>query len=62
MAARVLALAKKRKLSQNLLADFAGLGRGNLSEILSGRVSPTLRTLGKLAAALDVQVSELLSK
>jgi transcriptional regulator with XRE-family HTH domain len=58
---KVLQLAKKRGLSMNLLADFAGIGRGSLSDILSCRVSPTLRTLGKVAAALDVEVRDLLA-
>jgi transcriptional regulator with XRE-family HTH domain len=47
-------------LSLNRLADFSGMGRGRLSEILAAKSSPTLRTLGKLADALGVTPAELL--
>jgi transcriptional regulator with XRE-family HTH domain len=57
---RIRALARKRRWSANQLADFAGLGRGFVSEVLAGKKSPTLRTLAKLAAALDVPVRELM--
>jgi transcriptional regulator with XRE-family HTH domain len=42
------------------LADFADVGRGYLSDVLAGKKSPTLRTMVKLADALDVPVYELL--
>ena len=53
-------LAEKRCLSMNRLADFAGVNRGNLSRIMSGKQSPTLRTLDGLATALEVETAELL--
>ncbi len=59
-AARVRALAARRSWSMNQLADFAGLARGFVSEILRGKKSPTLDTVGKLAAALEVEPFELL--
>lgn len=49
-----------RGYSTNRLADFSGVGRGRLSEILAGKSSPTLRTLGRLAGALAVPVRDLL--
>jgi len=52
-------LAAERRLSMNRLADFAGVDRGNLSRIMSGKQSPTLRTLDSLAVALDVETAEL---
>jgi transcriptional regulator with XRE-family HTH domain len=60
VAKRIRALMKARKLSINRLADFSGVGRGRLSEILSGQSSPTLRTLGRLADALEVRAKDLL--
>lgn len=57
---RIEAAMKRKKLSANKLADFAGIGRGSLSEILNGSRSPTVRTLAKLAAALEVEVRDLL--
>jgi transcriptional regulator with XRE-family HTH domain len=58
--ARIRAAARKKKWSANQLADFAGLGRGYMSEILAGKKSPTLRTLGKIAGALETSVKSLL--
>jgi len=55
-------LARKRGWSMNLLADFAGMSRSNLSRIMNDKQSPTLRTLTNLADALDVSTVELLSK
>jgi hypothetical protein len=57
---RVRELMKRRELSANRLADFSGLGRGRVSEILAGKTSPTLRTMGKLADALEVPVRDLM--
>lgn len=58
--ARIRAAARKKRWSANQLADFAGLGRGYLSEVLACKKSPTLRTLGKIAGALEVSVRSLL--
>ena len=57
---RIAAVAKKKKLSVNKLADFAGVGRGYLSEMMRGKKSPTVRTLAKLATALGVEVRDFL--
>jgi transcriptional regulator with XRE-family HTH domain len=51
---------RRKKWSVNQLADFAGVGRGYLSELLRGMKSPTVRTLAKIAAALGVGVRDLL--
>lgn len=59
MIARVRALTRMKRWSANQLADFAGLGRGYVSEVLAGKKSPTLRSLGKLAAALETSVRDL---
>jgi transcriptional regulator with XRE-family HTH domain len=59
VAARIRAQARKKRWSANQVADFAGLGRGYLSEVLAGKKSPTLRTLAKIASALDVPLKEL---
>jgi len=55
-------LAKKKGYSINLLADFAGISRGYLSTILRGKKSPTLRTIEKIAMALDVEFADLFKK
>ena len=62
VTSRILELAKKKGYSVNRLADFAGISRGHLSNILRGRMSPTLRTLDRIALALEVQVRDLLDE
>lgn len=44
----------------NKLADFSGLSRGFLSEVLRGVKSPSLDTVEKIASALDVEAWQLL--
>lgn len=48
--------------SQERLAETAGLDRSYVGEIERGRVSPTLLTLEKLATALQLTPSELISR
>ena len=60
LAARIRVLARKRRWSANQVADFAGVSRGYLSELLAARKSPSLRTLAKIAAAFEVEVRDLL--
>ncbi len=59
-AARVLEEAAKRGMSINRLADFSGLSRGYLSELLRGKKTPTLDTVEQLAGALEVDAWRLL--
>lgn len=59
IAKKAKALMVQRGLSVNHLADFSGLGRGHLSDILAAKSSPTVRSLAKIADALEVQVRDL---
>lgn len=54
------ALRKQRQLSQETLAHEAGLERNYISLLELGRNSPSIKTLFRLAPALNVTVSELL--
>jgi transcriptional regulator with XRE-family HTH domain len=56
---RIKALREKRGLSQEELAGRAGLSRGYLARLETGRHEPTLTTLGKLAKALRVKIGAL---
>ena len=49
-------------LTQQELADLAGIGTATLNRIERNRVEPHFRTIRKLAKALDVDPSELLPK
>ena len=53
---------RRKKWSINQLADFSGLGRGYLSDVMNAKKSPTVRTLVKLADALETEVSELFER
>lgn len=49
-------------LSQEGLADLAGMHRTYVSEIERGLRNPSYRNLVKLAAALEVPLSELVAR
>jgi transcriptional regulator with XRE-family HTH domain len=51
----------EREMSLDHLAKLAGLTKGYLSKIENARKPPPLSTLLKIAAALDVDVTELIS-
>lgn len=48
-----------KKISQRKLAELAGISNTYLSDIEVGRTNPSLKTLLKLAAALELDVKEL---
>ncbi len=49
----------KRKLSQEKLAELAGIGRSTLTQIEAHTSSPTLDIVEKLASALEYDPYEL---
>jgi transcriptional regulator with XRE-family HTH domain len=57
---KIKALRGKRGLSQEKLAAKAGITRGYLARLETGRHEPTLTMLGKIAKALKVKTAELL--
>jgi len=57
---RIRSLRSAKGMSQESLAGLANLGRINLSRIENGKAEPGLRTLGNIARALDISLSELL--
>ena len=60
IAARIREHARRRKISLNKLADFAGISRSQLGRVLRCEQAPTTVTLAKLAAALNVNTRDLL--
>ena len=60
MANRVRDLRKQAGMTQQQLADAAGIGRVTLVRIENGSYSPRFRTLDALARALNHPVSHLL--
>jgi len=59
MCAQIRHLAAERGLSLNKLADFAGVGRRYLYQVLAGESDPTLGWIIKVAEALDVELTQL---
>ncbi|MBZ5740864.1 XRE family transcriptional regulator [Nocardioides mangrovi] len=59
VGARVRALRQERGLSLSALAAAAGIGKGSLSELETGRRNPTLDTLYAVAGPLRVPLAEL---
>src|SRR5262245_32404977 len=59
LGARIKELRAERALQQRQLAEKAGLTPSMVSQIESGRLTPSLPTLGKLAGALGVPIGSL---
>ena len=59
LGGRIKALRMERELQQRQLAEKAGLTPSMVSQIESGRLTPSLNTLGKIAAALSVPIGSL---
>ncbi|HKZ05806.1 MAG TPA: XRE family transcriptional regulator [Methylomirabilota bacterium] len=59
LGARIKALRGERALQQRQLAEKAGLTPSMLSQIESGRLTPSLHTLGRLAGALGIPIASL---
>lgn len=60
LGVRIRALREERVLLQKQVAEKAGLTASKMSQIESGRLTPTLRTLRKVADALGASIPELL--
>ena len=57
---RIKAVREKRGLTQEALAEKAGVSRGYLARLETGRHDPAVSTVEKLAKALRVKVTDLL--
>jgi len=60
VAKKIKALRKKKGISQDRLAEIAGLDRAHLFRLENGKGNATLRTLQTIANALGVRVKNLL--
>jgi transcriptional regulator with XRE-family HTH domain len=59
LGARIKTLRQERTLQQRQLAEKADLTPSMVSQIESGRLTPSLNTLGRIAAALGVPIATL---
>ena len=62
MVRRIKAAAKKRGMLLTHLPDRAAVSRSHFWDVLAGRKSPTLAWVSKIAAALEVDGSDLVSR
>jgi transcriptional regulator with XRE-family HTH domain len=60
LGARIKALREEHRLLQKHVAEKAGLTASKVSQIESGRLTPSLRTLRKIADAFGITIPELL--
>jgi transcriptional regulator with XRE-family HTH domain len=58
---RVREFSRERKIPVSHLPDRAGVSRSHFWEVVGGRKSPTLKWLGKVAKALEVDPSALVT-
>jgi transcriptional regulator with XRE-family HTH domain len=56
---RIRKIRKRKGITQDHLAELAGLNRTHLYRLESGKQSMTLRTLKVIAVALDVRVGQI---
>lgn len=56
---RVAYLRKRRKLTQAELAKASGISQSTIAQIESGRKDPSIKTLEKIAMALDFHIAVL---
>lgn len=62
LAQNIESLRRKKRLSQQKLAELAELPRSTLTHIESGSGNPSLANLVKISSALGVSIEELLSR
>ena len=57
IGSHVKLLRKTKGLKQVKLAELAGISNSFLSDIENNRVNPSIKTLSKLAAALEINLN-----
>lgn len=60
LAANIRSGAERRHLTINALADFAGVARSQMYEVLGERRAPTIDWVCKVATALEIEPWSLL--
>ncbi len=56
---RIQELRKSKNFTQEKLAEMIGIGTPNISYFETGKFSPSIETMEKLAGALGVEIYEL---
>jgi hypothetical protein len=61
VVSRIRETAARRKIPVTHLPDRAAVGRSHFWNVIAGRSSPTLAWLARIAAALEVDVADLVA-
>ena len=59
MQLRIKEVSKSQGISITKLAELVGITQPTMSNIANGKTSPSLDLLDRIAAALDVEITEL---
>lgn len=59
---RILKIIENRGISQHQLSELAGIRVENINRIIKGKSNPTVNTLARIAAGLQVPIYSLLGK
>lgn len=59
LADNIRLLRTKKRFSQEAIAELAGIGQNQISEIENEHSNPSLETIIRIASAFNVNVSEL---
>lgn len=62
VALRIKEICKEKMMKLEDLAGTVGLSLNSMSCIVNGKQSPRMETLEKIAAALDVEITELFAR
>ena len=60
IASAIRRLHKKRGVTQDVFSGFAGIDNSHMSKIERGIKTPSIHTLFKIAAALEIGADELM--
>lgn len=59
---RLRFIREQRKLSQKILAERARVSQATIAQVETGRKDPSVRTLRKIAEALDIDLATLFAR
>ena len=61
MELRIREILESKEVKVSSLAETVGITRANMSNIVNGKSTPSLETLEKIANALEVDITELVT-
>lgn len=62
MILRLREILKEKDITVGQLSELSGISQSNISNYMSGKISPTLDTLNRLAKSLNIELTELFKK